>query len=187
MALTNYREIGREADSGAGFQYEFSCGRCTRTWKSPFKPYRKGQIADLIYKFAYFIGDRGGVSRTSTTVARVGEKGAREAALQEALVEAEQRFALCPACNNTVCDNCWDARAEKCEECARSGSSSGTGRTGNSGKAGPACPNCQSAMDGGRFCAECGYDMASTHKSCPGCGALCGRSARFCTDCGHGF
>jgi predicted amidophosphoribosyltransferase len=42
-------------------------------------------------------------------------------------------------------------------------------------------------MGGGRFCAECGFDMASTHKSCPGCGTMCARAARFCPDCGHGF
>ena len=49
------------------------------------------------------------------------------------------------------------------------------------------CPNCQTASQGGRFCHECGFDMASTHKSCPGCGATMPRQARFCTDCGHGF
>jgi hypothetical protein len=49
------------------------------------------------------------------------------------------------------------------------------------------CPNCQTPSQGGRFCHECGFDMASTHKSCPACGATMMRQARFCTDCGHGF
>ena len=49
------------------------------------------------------------------------------------------------------------------------------------------CPNCQTPSQGGRFCHECGFDMASTHKSCPGCGSVMPRAARFCTDCGHGF
>lgn len=186
MTLTNYREVGREADNGAGFQFEFSCARCSHTWKSPFKPYRKGQFADLLYKFAYFFGDRGSVSRASTGLAKVGEKGAMEAALEEALVEAEQRYAVCPGCDKTVCDNCWDARSKRCEDCARTGGPSAARSDG--GRAGGAsCPNCKSPLDGGRFCAECGFDMASTHKSCPGCGALCARAARFCTDCGHGF
>ena len=52
---------------------------------------------------------------------------------------------------------------------------------------GPVCPNCQVLSEGGRFCHECGFDMASTHKSCPGCGTTVSRQARFCPDCGHGF
>ena len=50
-----------------------------------------------------------------------------------------------------------------------------------------ACPNCQTPSQGGRFCHECGFDMASTHKSCPACGVTMMRQARFCTDCGHAF
>jgi membrane protease subunit (stomatin/prohibitin family) len=50
-----------------------------------------------------------------------------------------------------------------------------------------ACPNCRTPSSGGRFCGECGFDMASTHKSCPGCGTMVLRQARFCTDCGHSF
>jgi hypothetical protein len=185
MTLTNYREIGREADSGAGFQFEFHCESCSHTWKSAFKPYRKGQISELIYKFAYFLGDRGSLSRTSSTIASAGAKSAKEAALQEALIEAEQRYVVCPGCEKAVCDNCWDARAKRCEQCAQTGSA--PARAGGNAAGGANCPNCKSPLDGGRFCAECGFDMASTHKSCPGCGTLCARAARFCTDCGHGF
>jgi len=195
MSLTNYRDVDKSSSEGAaGFQFEFHCGNCSRTWKSPFKPYRKGQLADLIYKFAYYLGDRGSVYRASSAVANAGENRARESALHDALEIAAQRYTQCPGCAKAVCQYCWDERARLCESCAgkggRSSSADGAGRAderGAPGGAGPACPNCQAAFGGGRFCAECGFDMASTHKSCPGCGTMCARAARFCPDCGHGF
>lgn len=201
MALTNYRELSKSgSDTQAGFQFEFHCGNCTRTWKSPFKPYRKGQLAGLIYKFAYFLGDRGGMSRTSSSIADVGAERARSSALQDALELAEERYAECTECRRTVCEDCWNMGAQRCVRCngegggsrARAGdtSSGGSGGASRSGAVGGdslKCPNCSATSDGGRFCSECGFDMASTHKSCPGCGTLCSRSARFCTDCGHAF
>ena len=202
MSLTNYRDVDKSRSEGAaGFQFEFHCGNCARTWKSAFKPYRKGQLANLIYQVAYYLGDRGSMHRASSDLANAGEHRARESALQVALQIAEQRYTECPQCAKAVCEYCWDERARLCESCTSKGgrsSSADRGGTaderggnvaerGSVGGAGLACPNCQSAFGGGRFCAECGFDMASTHKSCPGCGTMCARAARFCPDCGHGF
>lgn len=190
MALTNYRDLSRMgSDTNAGFQFEFSCGSCSRSWKSPFKPYRKGQFAGLLSRFAYFIGDRGATSRTASQVAEMGGNRAKQAALQEALALAEQRYFECPGCDKAVCDDCWNPRTERCEACTKLSANRPEAAAASRGASGAAlsCPNCRAAMTGGRFCAECGFDMASTHKSCPGCGAMCARSARYCTDCGHGF
>lgn len=192
MSLTNYRDVGKSGSSmEAGFQFEFHCGNCSRTWKSPFEPYRRGQFAGLIYRFAYFLGDRGSMFRASNAVADAGAKKAREAALQNALESASERYAECPACRKTVCEDCWDARAKLCEACSGKGARATSVDSGATAAAtspaGLTCPNCSAAIGSGRFCPECGFDMASTHKTCPGCGTLCTRSARFCTDCGHGF
>jgi hypothetical protein len=194
MNFTNYREISKGGnDPSAGFQFEFSCGNCSRTWKSQFKPYRLGQIAGLIYKFAYFFGDRGSMSRTSSTVANVGSSRARQTALDEALEAAEQRYTVCKGCQKVVCEECFDQRSHLCEPCNRKGGQSHRGSqdarvaAGADSSAGMKCSNCGSGMSGGRFCAECGFDAASTHKSCPGCGVMCTRAARFCPECGHGF
>lgn len=190
MSFTNYKDISKGGtDVGAGFQFEFNCGNCSHTWKSPFKPYRKGQIAGLIYKFAYFLGDRGNMSRASSAVAGVGSKKARDSALQDALELAEERYAECPDCKKTVCDDCWNTSAQSCERCTSKGGRTASGAGGGAAgdASGVSCSNCGSAVGGGRFCAECGFDMASTHKSCPGCGTLNARAARFCPDCGHGF
>ncbi len=191
MSLSNYRDVSKSgADVHAGFQFEFNCGVCSRTWKSPFKPYRTGQLSGLIYKFAYFFGDRGSLSRTSNEIAGVGWDRARAGALNEAIELAEQRYTECPGCSKAACENCWNGQIQLCEECAsRSVKSSNRsdGHSGGADAAGQNCSNCGSPMQGGRFCAECGFDVASSHKACPGCGVLCARAARFCPDCGHGF
>ena len=193
MTLSNYTDVSRTGSNlGSGFQFEFRCQRCSKTWKSPLKPYRTGQFAGLIYRLAYFLGDRGSFSRASTTAATFNEARAKKNALEEALAVAEQRYSVCPSCERTVCETCWNAASGRCEDCsgqqnepARHGTASGSAveATGSALR----CPNCGSGQSGGRFCPECGFDMASTHKSCPGCGAMCLRSARFCIDCGHGF
>jgi len=188
MTLNNYRDISNlGTDIHAGFQFEFRCLSCSKIWKSPLKPYRRGQIAGVIDRFAFFFGDRGSFGRASSGIANAGQAGAKQGALQEALALAEQRYVVCPSCDHAVCENCWNPGAERCKDClkddaraaARGGSPSGSGAL--------RCPNCSTEQSGGRFCAECGFDMAATHKSCPGCGVMCTRSARFCTDCGHGF
>ena len=192
MTLSNYIDVSR---SGAnGFQFEFRCERCSKVWRSSLKPYRKGQFAGLIYRLAYFLGDRGSLTRASATAASFGESRAKQSALEEALVAAEQRYTVCPSCDRAVCEKCWDGAGGRCEDCSRqpneSAAAHGTLASGAArGSTAPAirCPNCGSGQSGGRFCPECGFDMASTHKSCPGCGTMCARSARFCLDCGHGF
>jgi hypothetical protein len=205
MSLTNYQDVSkRGASVDAGFQFDFYCGNCSRRWKSPFKPYRRGQFSGLMYKLAYFIDMHGRISRASNVVANAGEKRARQAALDEAIAQAEQRYFACPGCRNAVCQECWNPQTQRCESCAgkreqhagvrdapvsASGDESPVAGSSSNPSSSPglACPNCRGALGGGRFCAECGFDMASTHKSCPGCGAMCTRAARFCPDCGHGF
>jgi hypothetical protein len=199
-SLTNYREVGKSgaSDWNAGFQFEFTCGNCERTWKSPFRPYRRGQLTGLVYKFSYYLSNFAGLSRGVGLISSSGEAGARQKALDEALVLAEQRYTFCPGCHRIVCEDCWDDRVRQCERCRGGAGRSPAGSVSRRGvpqeaeevverRAGATCSNCGAASDGGRFCAECGFDMASTHKSCPGCGALCTRAARFCTDCGHAF
>ncbi len=201
MNLKNYRDVSKSgSDLRAGFQFEFHCEICSHTWQSPFRPYRRAQLSGLMYRLSRLLDDRGMLFRASNSVASAGEQGARDSALQDALVLAEQRYTECPACHKAVDEDCWDSRARVCQLCAtKSGgrpAASAERERGESSEsvaveavsgAGLKCPNCSSQIGGGRFCAECGFDMASTHKTCPGCGMLCMRSTRFCGDCGHGF
>lgn len=187
MALENFNDLSRTGtDDNAGFQFEFYCDHCNRTWKSPFKPYRRGQLSALLYMFTHVFDDRGGIARAGSGVAQAGAGRAREKALAEARELASGKYHTCPKCATPVCDSCWLPKENLCEQCDRAQNADAANRGGMAAVTGTACPNCGTPSIG-RFCGECGFDMASTHKSCPGCGAMCLRQARFCTDCGHGF
>ncbi len=199
-ALTNYRDLSTNAgDVGAGFQFEFTCESCGDTWKSPFKPYRAGQAAGLFRRFGYIFNEFAKVSTvtdavfkltraSNTTIEATGSKPKAEA-LEEAMASARQRYDQCKSCHTWVCANCYNESDQLCIKCEHSKGSGDAGSYGSSSGASSAmaCANCQTPSQGGRFCHECGFDMASTHKSCPGCGATLSRQARFCGDCGHGF
>ena len=201
VALTNFRDISTNpGEVGAGFQFEFTCESCGDSWKSPFKPYRAGQAAGLFRRFGYIFNEFAKISAVSDIVFKIGcasgttieTTGAkpRAEALEEAMAMARQRYDQCSSCHTWVCANCYNESSRVCIKCEKTMGGSAYGAASGSGAASAsamACPNCQTPSQGGRFCHECGFDMASTHKSCPSCGATMPRQARFCTDCGHGF
>jgi membrane protease subunit (stomatin/prohibitin family) len=118
----------------------------------------------------------------------VGYRSAREKALAEALALATERYVECSACHKGVCLDCIDDERHVCLSCAgRQRFEAAAGGNEASRAAAATCPSCHHPHPGGRFCPECGFDMASTHKTCPGCGAMAARQARFCVDCGHAF
>lgn len=198
MALSNFRDISTPTgDVGAGFQFEFVCESCGETWKSPFVSYKRGNAAGLFRRFGYLVNEFYKIGAVTDIIYKLGRASgssvevvggkAKAAALEEAQALALQRYNRCGNCRITVCGNCFDESSGLCIKCeAVQGASAHQSNAGGPGSA-TACPNCQTPSQGGRFCHECGFDMASTHKSCPGCGATMSRQARFCTDCGHGF
>jgi hypothetical protein len=193
MPLQNYRDLSTGgSDFNAGFQFEFSCASCGRRWRSPFRPYRMGQITGFLSRFAFLLPNMRTASRTTGNFADFGSRGARDKALSEAMTLAERVYRDCPECRDTVCEDCFDARKSMCKPCVEKAADAATAKQRVDeavarDAAVLSCPNCRTPHQGGRFCAECGFDMASTHKTCPGCGAMMGRNARFCTDCGHSF
>jgi hypothetical protein len=190
MTLTNYRDLSTpSSDVSAGFQFEFFCEACGETQRSAFQPYRKGQITGWLSRFTFLFTDLNKASRATGAFADAGAASAKSEALAEAASAVAPHYQHCDDCHKWVGRECWNERAECCTACAQR-ASAGTAATPGTpapSQAGTSCPNCQAPSEGGRFCHECGFDMASTHKSCPGCGALQWRAARFCTDCGHGF
>lgn len=190
MDLDNYSDRSTRGSSlNAGFQFEFYCQRCSQKWRSPFQPYRMGQFSSLLSRFAYLFGGASTAVRTSAGISDVGEKKAWDDALAEATAHARTLYTRCQRCSQAVCGSCLDVASATCRPCLQNAAGgSSTASTSARGASGAhSCPNCGAGSDGGRFCAECGFDMASTHKSCPGCGATVSRQSRFCTDCGHGF
>ena len=195
MALDNYRELSvSSSEVGTGFQFEFHCAQCSRKWKSAFKPYRRGQLSNLMARFGWMVGIGHGASHHLGNASDMGLHGARESALGAAREQAARMFTTCNACSDTVCEDCWSARDSSCKKCAGQHTAEAGRNERNAGaaagrgaSAAMACPNCRTALNGGRFCAECGFDMASTHKTCPSCGTMVERQTRFCGDCGHSF
>ena len=198
MALTNYRDLSRSSTGiDAGFQFEFYCESCGDTWKSPFRAYRTGQAAGILRRISSVLGEfyrvgaitdiMGKVGRASGTSAESSGTRAKAAAFEEAQGLVQDRYNRCTNCHMMVCENCWNPGTRTCNKCAASAHGQRFDSGTATAAASLACPNCQTPSQGGRFCHECGFDMASTHKSCPACGATMMRQARFCTDCGHGF
>lgn len=189
MSLTNYRDLSSySVSTTGGFQYEFYCHNCPRIWKSPFKPYRLGQISGLFSRLAPLLGLGVHAQQAGGSLGDAGMRRAGSKALEEAIAMAEQRYSRCTSCKKEVCEDCFDAREQLCVTCLRNSRREAQVQGGAAASAGGAlCPNCSTPSSGGRFCPECGFDMASTHKSCPSCGVMVARAARFCTDCGHGF
>lgn len=194
MGLNNYRDLSTGGtDVRAGFQFEFSCQCCNRTWRSEFKPYRTGQISGLLTRFAFLLSGRASMAnRVGGSLADLGTRRAYENALADAMAHADTLYKVCRSCEHAVCEKCWHDDEGWCNDCverehAVAGTASNAGGAAGHAASGPACPNCRTTVGGGRFCPECGFDMASTHKTCPQCGVMQLRQARFCTDCGHGF
>ncbi len=50
-----------------------------------------------------------------------------------------------------------------------------------------ACPSCQAQVPAGRFCAQCGAELAPQPRFCPSCGQQGASGAKFCSQCGTAF
>lgn len=188
MALTNYRDVSTSmSDVSAGFQFEFYCEKCGEASRSAFKPYRKGQITGWLSRFAFMFYDLNKASRATGAFAEAGAGEAKREALAEAMTLAALLYEKCTGCRKWVGRECWNSSAGTCRDCAARSAQDAPAAGAGASATTAACPNCQTPSTGGRFCHECGFDMASTHKSCPACGITLPRQARFCTDCGHGF
>lgn len=190
MALDNYNDLSQ---GNNGYQFEFYCAHCNRRWKSEFQANRLGQFTSLLANISQFINGTRQLSNNSHKLSGMRADSAYRSALKDAQGQAAHMYVACGVCDHVVCNNCFSAQEQACERCVEQQAHGHGGRSeaGSApsahGSSGPACPNCSTPSGSGRFCAECGFDMASTHKSCPGCGSMCERATRFCADCGHGF
>lgn len=202
MPLKNFRDLSvGGSDIGSGFQYQFYCDRCERQWKTPFKPYRIGQLTGVFSRFSYLFSGLRSVGRASGHFSEYGARTARENAFAEAQAQAAGRFAKCPACSEELCSDCFDTEQQCCNACLdqsvgaappRPGQRERAPATGLAGITGAAsgtsgtCGQCNAPLTGGRFCGDCGFDTAAEHGTCVACAAPLVRHSRFCTHCGHG-
>ncbi|MBY8882451.1 double zinc ribbon domain-containing protein [Actinacidiphila acidipaludis] len=207
----NYRDLCEEYGTGAGFQFEFSCGRCYDTWRSPFEPYNGARMASWVNKGVNaawgFLGRTGtGVSSAAEGLAGAGFGSARDASFQRAISNAEGHFNRCPRCTHYVCNRCWNAGQGICLTCApdtaaeavaarqrglndmvtdrayAAGQQAGTSfDTGTPRQL--VCPQCRTETHGTPFCPGCGTRVAQPD-SCTSCHNEVPQGAAFCPNCG---
>ncbi|MFI1093356.1 zinc ribbon domain-containing protein [Streptomyces sp. NPDC020917] len=207
----NYRDLCEQNGTGAGFQFEFSCGRCYDTWRSPFEPYTGARMASWVNKGVSaawgMLGRTGsGVSSAADGLAGAGYGSARDAAFQRAISNAEGHFNRCPRCTHYVCNRCWNAGQGICLTCApdtaaeavaarqrglndmvseqayAAGQQAGTGFDAAAPRQ-LVCPQCRAETHGTPFCPGCGHRMAQDD-SCSSCQTAVPQGAAFCPTCG---
>lgn len=207
----NVSDLSRQPhDVDAGFQFDFHCERCRDTWRSPFVPYRRGQVAGWLQRTASALG--GGLvndaGRAAAGYADSGWSEARDEAMKSAVEQAAGHFHRCGKCQNQVCPACWNTVKGLCLNCApdlqaeveaarstaevdaarERAQAVGEALGQKADVAHPstnACPRCKAMTRGAKFCPECGYDLAQAVVTCGNCKAANPAGTRFCTECGN--
>ncbi|MDD5402217.1 MAG: zinc ribbon domain-containing protein [Dehalococcoidales bacterium] len=211
----NYEDNSTEA----GFQFTYCCDVCNDGYKSSFvesKTYNKGKgfrgLTQGISLLGQLVGGR--IGDISNTVESGGDilsdrfddmspewQKEHDIAFERAQSEAQRHFHRCHACNNYVCDNCFNEDEGLCTECAprqeiyvakaraeamrRNVDEAGGSATvwkGQIESKTTKCPSCGKPAGTGKFCSHCGASMEL--KTCSRCGAKNAQSVKFCNNCG---
>jgi hypothetical protein len=208
---SNYRDLCQEQGTGAGFQFEFSCSRCSDTWRSPFEPYTSARMAGWVSKAANAAWRVMGTTGNTVSSAAEGLAGAhwgtaRDAAFTRAIDNAKGHFNRCPRCTSYVCHRCWNAGQGICLTCApdtaaeavaarQRGLNDGVSERAYSAGQNAAdgydiaaqrqlvCPQCHGETHGSAFCPNCGHRLAQPD-ACTSCSAQVPAGAAFCPSCG---
>jgi Double zinc ribbon len=196
----NYSDLSEETGARSGFQFEFTCARCSDTWRSNFTPFAPNQAAEWIGRAGGFLGNvLGGagdaVSDVGDAIGGVGEARwgtEHDTAFAAAIEQAKAHFHRCPSCVTYVCDRCWNAEAGLCLECAPNAAVAAeaafaAGKVQAVGE--------KAALEGiheGKHtdvkqrkqlvCPDCGTETGGA-KFCPNCGKQMA-ARKFCTECG---
>lgn len=187
MALTNYRKVTERKNTlRSEHHYEFTCQSCGEQWRTPSRVYSSGFVMNAVLRATHgvhvSIPGIGWLQKLTES----GERKFAEGVEREAMQLGQARYLACSGCGRAVCANCQDG--DQCSACAGGqGARTAAGADPSPGRSGPRCPACNTASDGGRFCPECGFDLAAAYKSCPACAAQLPRAANYCPDCGHSF
>ncbi|MFF7143045.1 zinc ribbon domain-containing protein [Streptomyces sp. SID2888] len=207
----NYRDLSNQNGTGAGFQFEFSCSRCSDTWRSPFEPFRAGQMAGWLSRGVNAAWQVVGGAGRSVSDAAEGLAGAsfgsqRDAAFTRAIATAQGHFQRCPRCTSYVCTRCWNPGQGLCLTCspdtaaeAQAAQQRGlndrvTQRAYDAGQQRGdsydattprqlVCPHCRTETRGAAFCPACGHRLAQM-ENCSACHQELPDGAAFCPSCG---
>ncbi|MEU4114097.1 zinc ribbon domain-containing protein [Kitasatospora sp. NPDC028055] len=207
----NYRDLCEQYGTGAGFQFEFSCYRCSDTWRSPFERFTTGQVAGWLGKGVSAAWNLIGGSANTISNAADGLAGhtwgsSRDAAFQRAIDNARSHFNRCARCTHYVCGRCFNPEQGLCFSCAPDTAAEAAAaqrrglndmvsdRAYQVGQQSGAefdvrtprqlvCPQCHTETHGTPFCPGCGFKLAQPVQ-CGQCHQDVPEGAAFCPSCG---
>lgn len=194
-----------------GFQFEFTCDRCSNGFRTRFRPWAIGSATSALDAAGNLFG--GVFSRAADVgehVRSAAWEKAHDEAFKAAAEEIRPSFAQCPRCSSWVCRKaCWNEKRGLCKECAPDlgveMSAAQASRSveevwahakmsaedkklseGNWRETIVAtCPKCGAPQQtNAKFCPECGAKLKTADK-CSKCGAALTTGAKFCPDCGE--
>jgi membrane protease subunit (stomatin/prohibitin family) len=204
---SNYSDLSTDK----GFQFEFSCDRCSSGFRTRFRPWAVGSASSALEAASSLFG--GVFSRAADVgehVRSAAWEKAHDEAFSAAAAEIRPSFVQCPRCSAWVCrKSCWNEKRGLCKECAPDlgveMSAAQASRSveevwahakmaeedkklaeGNWRETIVAsCPKCGAPQEtNAKFCPECGAKLKSADK-CSKCGAALTPSAKFCPECGE--
>lgn len=193
-----------------GFQFEFHCDRCGKSFRTRFKASATGTVSSVLdAASSLFGGVLGHAADIGERVRSAGWQKARDEAFEEAWKEVAPHFFQCPRCQAWVCrDKCVNDKKGLCKECApdlgvemSAAQSSrsveeiwahaamaeedkklGTENWRETIRA--SCPKCEAPLAvNAKFCPQCGASLKGA-AHCTECGAKLTPGAKFCPDCG---
>jgi membrane protease subunit (stomatin/prohibitin family) len=204
--VDNYQDLS----TPRGFQFEFSCGRCGKGYRSRFVPSVTGTISNVLGAASSLFG--GVFSQAENLGSRVHDAAwekAHDDEFVKAQAEMRPEFMQCPRCRSWVCKkDCWNEKRGLCKGCAPDlGVEMSAAQASRSveeiwAHAAMAeedkklatenwnetivasCPKCQTPLQtNAKFCPNCGANL-KTAAHCTECGAKLAPNAKFCADCG---
>jgi hypothetical protein len=204
--MNNYSDLSTDR----GFQFEFTCGRCGSGYKTRFKGYAAGTVAEILDGAGgIFGGILGQAADIGERVRSAGWQKARDEAFQEAMEEIKPKFVQCPRCNAWVCrKRCWNQKRGLCKDdapdlgvemsaaqaersveevhahAAMAEEDKKLGKENWRETIRAVCPECEEPLEGNaRFCPSCGAQLKKK-AVCPECGEKVNPKAKFCQGCG---
>ena len=178
-----------------GYQWEFKCDGCSRTFRSKFDQFNFGAMSSVAGALGdYFGGVVDGIANVGEHIRDSAWEKEHDKAFARAVKTVKKDFIQCPQCKKWVCKSlCWDAREKMCNSCVSGGDES-DGVTAEDVEAVVrgeietgliTCPSCREETEADdKFCPNCGVKLEA-RKFCSGCGHLLSPDDKFCPECGR--
>jgi hypothetical protein len=198
MALTEFVRNVEDISDDGGYKFRFHCDRCGDGVESQYVSSAANILKTGLQVFSMFRAF-GGYARGAVEGIDRGLRGKeRDSAYEQAVGEAKVHFSKCSHCGKWVCTHCFNSTAGLCEGCAPDAHEAAAlrkaqqaaaervaavERNPNAAVAQVTCPVCSGPSGGGKFCQQCGANLAAERR-CGSCQAPVLLDAKFCGECG---